>query len=238
MDTVLVPSPNWSNSNTPTGPFHITVPALAIMSARSLAESGPMSKIMSSSATSAEAFSVASAVSLNSFPQTTSVAIGMSAPRSFIFSTNALAVSTRSSSQSDLPTLFPMALRKVLAMPPPTTSWSTLSERASRTVSLVETLDPPTMATIGRAGSASALARLSSSLERRRPAHATGANFPAPWVEAWARWAVPKASMTKTSHKAAYFLDRVSQSFFSPSLKRTFSKSTTWPFATSKPPSR
>ena len=43
----------------------------------------------------------------------------------------------------------PAANMKVLAMPPPTISWSTLSARESRMVSLVETLEPATMATIG-----------------------------------------------------------------------------------------
>jgi hypothetical protein len=39
------PSPNWSNSNTPTGPFHTTVPAFMMMSAStSWALFGPMSK--------------------------------------------------------------------------------------------------------------------------------------------------------------------------------------------------
>ena len=62
------------------------------------------------------------------------------------------------------------------------------------------------MATIGRAGLASALCRASSSSVSSMPAQATGANLATPWVEASARWAVPKASMTKTSHSAAYFL--------------------------------
>src|SRR5690348_15667189 len=35
-----VPAPNWSNSNTPTGPFHITVPALAIRPASTSAVRG------------------------------------------------------------------------------------------------------------------------------------------------------------------------------------------------------
>jgi len=160
----------------------------------------------------------------------------MFAPRAFIFSSSACEVGTRSSSHNDLPTFLPTALRKVLAMPPPTTIWSTFSDRLSRTVSLVETLEPPTMATSGRAGLASALVSASSSSVNRMPAQATGAYLATPWVEASARWAVPKASMTKMSHNAAYFLAVSSLFFFSPLLVRQFSSSTTSPSATSKPP--
>ena len=50
----------------------------------------------------------------------------------------------------------PWARRKVLAMPPPMASRSTLASRLPRRASLVETLAPPTMAASGRFGSASA----------------------------------------------------------------------------------
>ena len=122
-------------------------------------------------------------------------------------------------------------------MPPPTTSWSTFSDSASSTVSFVETFDPPTIATIGRAGLASALASASSSSVSRRPAAAVGANLAMPWVDASARCAVPKASITKTSHRAAYFFAVSSTFFFSPLLTRQFSSTTSSPSATSKPPS-
>ena len=53
--SVLVPSPNWSNSNTPTGPFQTIVPAVFSSSASAARRVfGPMSRIMSSSATSAD----------------------------------------------------------------------------------------------------------------------------------------------------------------------------------------
>gem|GEM_PF-6356946 len=93
------------------------------------------------------------------------------------------------------------------------------------------------MATIGRAGLSRALVRASSSSVSRMPAQAVGAYLAMPCVEASARWAVPKASMTKTSHRAAYFFAVSSTFFFSPLLKRQFSSSTTSPAATSKPPS-
>ena len=58
---------------------------------------------------------------------TTSVGSGTSAPRAFIMSMMAWASLTRSASASELPIVLPAASRKVLAMPPPTISWSTLS---------------------------------------------------------------------------------------------------------------
>jgi hypothetical protein len=61
----------------------------------------------------------------------------------------------------------------VLAMPPPTISTSTLAASARNTVSLVETFDPPTIATNGRRGSASALPSASSSAASNGPAQAT-----------------------------------------------------------------
>ena len=96
---------------------------------------------------------------------------------------------------------------------------------------MVETLEPATIATSGRAGFASARSSASSSATSSGPAQATGANRATPWVLASARCAVPKASMTNTSHSAAIWRDSASSSFFSPLLKRTFSHSTTAPGA-------
>ena len=84
----------------------------------------------------------------------------------------------------------------VLAMPPPTISTSTLAASAFSTVSLVETFDPPTIATSGRAGCASALPSASSSAAISGPAQATGACLAMPCVVASARCAVPNASLT------------------------------------------
>jgi hypothetical protein len=127
---------------------------------------------------------------------------------------------------------------KLLAMPPPTINWSTRSSSVSSTVSLVDTLEPPTMATSGRAGACNALPSASSSATSSGPAQATGAKRATPWVLAWARCAVPKASMTNTSHSAAMRLASASSSRFSPTLKRTFSHSTTSPGASSTPSSQ
>ena len=111
-----------------------------------------MSRIRSSSATSPTAFVVAAASAENDVAQTTSVGTGIDAPRASAFSMSALASSTRSGSYSDFPTGCPAAAMKLLAMPPPTMSRSTLPSRLSSTVSLVDTFEPPTIATSGRAG--------------------------------------------------------------------------------------
>ena len=81
-------------------------------------------------------------------------------------------------------------------MPPPTISWSTFAASDFRMVSLVETLEPATIATSGRAGLPSALPSASSSAAISGPAQAIGANFAMPWVVASARCAVPNASFT------------------------------------------
>ena len=104
------------------------------------------------------------------------------------------ASATRSASNSDLPIGRPAAAMKVLAMPPPTTSWSTFSASAARIVSFVETFEPPTIATSGRAGWPSAFVSASISAAISGPAQAIGANRAMPCVVASARWAVAKAS--------------------------------------------
>lgn len=120
-------------------------------------------------------------------------------------------------------------------MPPPTTSWSTLSASDCRMDSLVDTLEPPTIATSGRLGSCSARPSASSSASSSGPAQATGAKRAMPCVVASARCAVPKASLTYTSHSAAILRDKPSSSFFSPTLPRQFSSSTTSPGSTETP---
>jgi hypothetical protein len=155
-----------------------------------------MSRIRSSSSIARAALTVAGVSAAKALPHTASVGIGTAAPRACIITMISFASGARSASQSDLPIGSPAASMKVLAMPPPTTSWSTLSESDLRIVSLVETLDPATMATSGRFGLASARVSASISAARSGPAHATFANLATPWVDASARCAVPKASFT------------------------------------------
>ena len=108
-------------------------------------------------------------------------------PASLAAASKRFASGIKSASYNDLPTLLPVAAIKVFAIPPPTMSWSTLFDKASSTVSLVDTLEPPTIASIGRAGLCNALPSASNSPASKGPAQATGANLPAPWVDAWAR---------------------------------------------------
>ena len=63
-------------------------------------------------------------------------------------------------------------------------------------VSLLETFEPATMATIGRLGVFNAAPSASNSAASKGPAQAIFANLAMPWVVASARWAVPKASLT------------------------------------------
>ena len=124
---------------------------------------------------------------------------------------------------------------KVLAMPPPTISWSTLPTSDDSSSSLVLTLLPATMASSGRAGLASALSSASSSAISSGPPAACFAKRIAPCVDACARCAVPNASITNTSHSAAYCFDSASSSLPSPTFIRQFSSSTSWPGCTSTP---
>ncbi len=159
---------------------------------------GPMSRIRSSSATSSAGLDRRRRVGRERLAAD-HVAPGSAPPRRAPASSPGSRAPrpARSGSASDLPIGSPAASRKVLAMPPPTMSWSTLAAPAPRgSVSLVETLEPATIATSGRAGCASALPSASSSAASSGPAQATGANVAMPWVVASARCAVPKASFT------------------------------------------
>ena len=175
MANVLVPFSNAANSNTPTGPFHTMVPAAFSCSANMAAVAGPMSRIRSSSATSLAFLTVATASAAKVLATTTSTGMGTAAPRLAMAAITALASSTKSGSAKLLPIDRPAASIKVLAMPPPTIRPSTLPDRASRMVSLVDTLLPATIATKGLLGANRALAIASISLASKGPAHATGA---------------------------------------------------------------
>src|SRR5262249_46487899 len=71
--------------------------------------------------------------------------------------------STASSSTRLAPTCLPSALKKVLAMAPPSKRASTRGSRKRSTPALLDTLAPPTMATRGRRGSSSARCSAASS---------------------------------------------------------------------------
>ncbi len=189
---------------------------------------GPMSRIRSSSATSAARFTVGGRVG-GERPCRDDVGRDRhrGAARRIIASIIACASPTRSGSARLLPIGSPAASRKVLAMPPPTISRSTLSARLCRIVSLVETLRPATIATSGRFGLGERAAdRVDLGREQRAGAGDASRTSAMPWVVASARCAVPNASLTKTSHSAAIFRASAGSFFFSPLLKRQFSSST------------
>ena len=80
-------------------------------------------------------------------------------------------------------------------MPPPTITASSLPTRFFSTAILVETLAPPTMATDGRRGASSASFSACNSSASSGPA-AAGSSDATATIEAWARWAQEKASLT------------------------------------------
>mmetsp|Transcript_56191 Transcript_56191/g.62834 ORF Transcript_56191/g.62834 Transcript_56191/m.62834 type:complete len:290 (-) Transcript_56191:549-1418(-) len=200
-----VPFANFSISKTPIGPFIITVLAVDRLSFCSFVVSGPLSSpIHPSGMLSADTtFELASAEKAS--------ATIMSEGRRMIFpsfsalANTSLAVPTKSSSTREVPTSRPLAFKKVKTIPPPMITVSHLSKRASKTVILVETLDPPTMATIGFSPFDTAPSRYSSSLAKRNPDTDGLKNLVTPSVLAWARCAVPNASLTNKSNGLASF---------------------------------
>ena len=128
---------------------------------------------------------------------------------------------------------------KVLAMPPPTISWSTLPTSDCQQFSLVETLEPATIASSGRAGLSSALASASSSAISSGPPQAT-------WREA--DHAVGGGLRAVRGAEGVHDEDVAQRGVssapaprrpcFSPTFMRQFSSSTTWPGATSTPSSQ
>ena len=151
---------------------------------------------MSSAATCATGLMCGSAPAENSVAVTTSSGRNSAAPRRSSVAITSRAVPSKSGSHSERPIALPLAARKVLAMPPPTTSSSTFSASDFRIASLVDTLAPPTMAASGRCGCDSARVSARSSEAISGPAQAIGARRASASVVASARCAVPKASFT------------------------------------------
>lgn len=75
-----------------------------------------------------------------------------------------------SSWSSEMPTSYPLALRKVYAMPPPMSSRSALPSSWSMTASLSETLAPPSATTYGRFTSSVSFLSTPTSVAMRYPA--------------------------------------------------------------------
>mmetsp|Transcript_56328 Transcript_56328/g.155513 ORF Transcript_56328/g.155513 Transcript_56328/m.155513 type:complete len:253 (+) Transcript_56328:318-1076(+) len=217
LATSKVPAANASNSKTPIGPFHTTVLHDLRASTISLVASGPLSRPIQPSGMASAFTTLVLASAANLSAMTMSDGRISSQLLSLASFSAALAVSMKSSSTSDEPVAMPRAARKVKTMPPPMTTLSHFLIRASRTVIFDETLEPPTMAASGFSPSEMAPSRNSSSLARRKPETDGERNLVTPSVEAWARWAVPNASLTKRSNGAASFSTKPA-SFFSSSL--------------------
>mmetsp|Transcript_17370 Transcript_17370/g.37474 ORF Transcript_17370/g.37474 Transcript_17370/m.37474 type:complete len:254 (-) Transcript_17370:552-1313(-) len=200
-----VPFSNAFISNTPMGPFMMTVLQSERNSFCSAVEAGPLSNPIHPSGIASEATTwvFASAAKLSAI--TMSEGRRMVLPLSLAFWSTSLAVSTKSSSTREVPTFRPWAFRKVKTIPPPMMILSHLSRRASRTVILEDTLDPPTIAAMGFSPLEMAPSRYSSSLASKNPETEGWRNLVTPSVEAWARWAVPNASFTNMSKGAASF---------------------------------
>ena len=193
--TVVVPVSNGGNSKAPRGPFHTSVRKRKSLWIRSSAVAGPISRIMASAGTLSMATVWLGALALNSRAITASVGRTISGPPDLASAMMARALGAISRSHSEAPTSTPAAKRKVLAMAPPITNVSTLAARLPRRSSLVDTLAPPITAATGRSGAVSALFRASSSASISRPAKA-GSSRAIAAIEAWARCAAAKASLT------------------------------------------
>mmetsp|Transcript_14279 Transcript_14279/g.21846 ORF Transcript_14279/g.21846 Transcript_14279/m.21846 type:complete len:253 (-) Transcript_14279:530-1288(-) len=200
-----VPLLKASNSNTPMGPFMMTVLHVERASFCWAVVAGPLSSPIHPSGIASKLTTWVLASLAKASAITISTGRRISFPAASALARTALAVSTKSSSTREVPTLRPLALRKVKTIPPPMMILSHLSTRASRTVILDETLDPPTMAAMGFSPPLTAPSRYSSSLARRNPETAGLRNLVTPSVEACARWAVPKASLTNMSKGLANF---------------------------------
>ena len=168
--TALVPWANDGISKTPSGPFQKTVFTSASASTMRSWLALPRSTMCHE----AGIFSAGSV--LYSVPRVTSLATITSTgstTRTPFFSAVARirrASSTRSGSARLLPIALPWASRKVLAMPPPRTSRSTLVRRLSMTLILSDTLAPPRIAANGRSGASISFESIAISRSIRSPA--------------------------------------------------------------------
>ena len=126
---VRVPSPNWSNSNTPTGPFQTMVPAALQQRAEAVGRvrTDVEDHLIRAHLADRAHVGVRGGGELRGHHHIDRQR-DLRAARARL-SSRRRAISSMSVSYSDLPTLTPVAARKVLAMPPPTISWSTSQQR-------------------------------------------------------------------------------------------------------------
>mmetsp|Transcript_19909 Transcript_19909/g.34327 ORF Transcript_19909/g.34327 Transcript_19909/m.34327 type:complete len:227 (+) Transcript_19909:273-953(+) len=155
----VVPVANLAISNTPIGPFQITVLEPLSASSKILMDLGPISKPIQPSGIAVMSTTWVFALASNLSAMTTSTGRISSQPLAAAMASSFLASSIWSSSTREPPTLRPRALKKVKIMPPPMMTLSAFSMRLSTTVILLDTLEPPTMATKGRLGALMAPSR-------------------------------------------------------------------------------
>ena len=198
----FVPIANFSNSDTPTGPFHITVFAPCNSFEYSSIVFSPISIPSQSAGILSNGTTFTSVSGAYSFPTLTSSGRSIFTPFCFAFSINSKAKSHLSGSQSDIPTSYPCALKNVYDIPPPMNSVSTLSNKASITPILSDTFAPPTIAINGLTGLSIVFFKKSISFSIKNPATA-GKYDATPVVDACALCAEPNASFTNISHPAA-----------------------------------
>ena len=195
--TSLVPPAKASISNTPMGPFHRMVRLSSTACTKRPRVSGPMSRPIHVPGMASVGWTSVFASGAKSSAHKVSLGRRNSVPAASALAKIARALSNMSSSTKLVPMLPPWAFTNVYAMPPPTISLSTRSTRFSRMLSLLLTLAPPMMASRGLAGVESTLLSASTSPCMSRPnALSSGKNFAMTAVDAWARCAVPKASLT------------------------------------------
>ena len=124
--------------------------------------------------------------------------------------------------------IWPMAARNAVTIPPPMRTVSTRPARCVSTAILSDTLAPPITATTGLCGCSRHAPSISSSRAINRPA-TDGRNLVTPAVEAWARCAAPKASLTNTSPRTDSLRANPGSFASSRLLNRRFSSKATPP---------
>lgn len=113
LATVLVPLANASISNTPIGPFQITVWLFLMTLANCRAAAGPMSRPIQPSGIWLLGHTLTAASAANLSPQTESFGSSTLTPASFAFFKNSLAVFSLSISTRELPIAPFLAIKKV-----------------------------------------------------------------------------------------------------------------------------
>ena len=194
--TPMVPAANGVFSKTPMGPFQMMVPAPLRAAANWATVPCPISRPIMSRGISRTDTVRTPAVASGLGATTTSTGNRTAMPRARARSSTRRAASMRSCSRSERPTSWPRAARKVNAMPPPTSSPSTFSRRCSTRASLSDTLAPPSTARSGGRGRSKIRDSASSSLLMSRPATAGLRKWVMASIEACARCAAAKASLT------------------------------------------